>query len=308
MIPFGKFAPALQATESRFRPTLVLHVYFDETGTHAGSTVISIFGLIGTEDAWKDAEQKWIARKAKDGIGTFHSFDCNHGNGEFSGPEWKRPRRDLLMSDLAEIVGNSEIYQIGISLPKKGWKKVTDQRFKERYQNPYHFCFEHAVMAANLWSDDFANSEPVAIVFANQDEYAELSKIFAEILPGLKSLEGIASIAFSTPQKMVPLQIADLSAYITGRRFLRRHLPTTPLDLKLLGNNAAKQMLKFFDDAFLLRLAEALRTGDVTDTFRSPKLGLYRARKADEQVREERKSWGLLPSIKAAINKFKKRR
>jgi hypothetical protein len=309
MIPFREFAPALHATGCHFRPTLVLHAYFDETGTHSGSPLVSILGLIGTEDAWKDAEQKWIFRKDKDSVEKFHSFDCNHGKGEFSGSDWKRPRRDVLMSDLAKIVGDSELHQLGFSLPLRAWEKVNDQKFKERYQNPYHFCFEHAVMAANLWSEDFANREPVAIVFAHQDEYAEMSKIFAEILPGLGSLEGVASIAFSTPQKMVPLQMADLVAYTVGRRWLRGKSPLTPLEQKLLGKNKeSKQLFKTGDAAFLLRIAEANRAGQGTAIFHSQKWHAYLQRRVDEQARQERKGWGLLSTVKAAINKFKRRR
>ena len=307
MIPFVKFAPVLQATENRFRPTFVLYAYYDETGTHRTSKVVSIFGLIGNEAAWTDAQDKWVVRKDRNGIKVFHTYDCNVGDGEFCG--MPRPQRDLLKSDLAEIVGRSDLHELGVTVARKDWESVTYEPFKRRYQTPYHLCLENAVILAMEWSKEHANEEPVSVVFAQQDEYAEFSEALIDFLMKTKMSKIVSSIAISTPEKMVALQVADLAANLTGRRLLNRNKALTPLDKKFVGDGSriSKDMLKILGPPFMSAVVKSLQTGAVDERVRSHKLLAFYARKADEQLRKERKIWGLLPSIKAAINKFRKR-
>jgi len=308
MIPFAEFAPALQATGNCFRPTLVLYAYYDETGTHGTSKAVSVFGLIGNEAAWADAQNKWVARKDEDGIKVFHTYYCNVGEGEFC--NMPRPKRDLLKSDLAEIVGHSDLYELGVSVVRKDWESVTYERFKRRYQTPYHLCFENAVILAMEWSKEHANEEPVSVVFAQQDEYAEFSEALIDFLLKTKMSKIVSSIAISTPEKMVALQVSDLAANLTGRRLLNRNKALTPLDKKFVGDGSrnSKEMLKILGAPFMSAAVKRLQTGDVDERVTSHKLQTFYAQKEEAGVRKERKSWGLPQSIKSAINKFKKRR
>jgi hypothetical protein len=265
----------------------------------------SAYCLIGNEEAWKGVEEKWIARKDEDRIKVFHSFDCRTGKKEFC--YLPRPKRDLLMSDLAEVVGQSELYSVGLTVKRRDWENVTNEAFKIRYQTPYHLCFENAVIGATEWSKQHANREPVSVVFARQDEYKEFSDALIDFLMKTTMSEIVASIAISTPEKMVPLQVADLAANLTGRRFLARNRPLSPLDKKFAGNNrTSKEMLKIIDTKSMLGIVEALQAGN-SERRRSTKLSAFYTRKADQESRRQRKSWGLLPTVQAAVNKIRRK-
>lgn len=162
----------------------MLYAYFDETGTHGTSLAVGVFGLIGAERAWDSLRKKWIARLAEDDIKLFHAFDCKRGKNEFR--HWNNTKRNLLINDLAEIVGNSQLDQIGMGVGLADWRRITDPRFKNRYKTPYHFCFEGCILLAMGWSSDHANGKSTAAIFAEQDEYRELSIVLAEALLQVK--------------------------------------------------------------------------------------------------------------------------
>jgi hypothetical protein len=303
---------AIHPTASQLRPTLVLFARFDETGTHAGSSALGILGLIGNEAAWTDAEQKWVARKGEDGVDTFHTYDCKTHRGEFSGPEWEQPRRDRLLFDLASIIGQSDLSALGFMVLTKDWNEISDPIFKKRYQTAYHFCFEAALLACVQWSEQFANNEQVAVVFAQHDQYEKFSAILSESLLKVKMLKGVTSITFSTPEKMVALQLADMTANLNGEYFSNKPKLMNKFCAALDRNGAKRprELMKFFDAKSFEKIVKQFSNPD--ERFSSRKLDNYLAKKnsekEDKRIRKQRVSWGLLPTVKAAVERFRPRK
>jgi hypothetical protein len=250
--------------------------------------------------------KKWRTRKGKDGIKTFHANHCKTQNGEFLG--WQKPRADRLMLDLAKVIGNSDLYIIGMTVLMKDWENFHDEVFKRRYQTPYNFCFEGILGGCQLWSEHSANNEPVAIVFAQHQEYGKLAAILAEDLIKTKELKNIASITFSTPEKMVSLQLADLTANLVGERSVTQHLPASSFFKNLYGSpRKQKNYILKLGDTKLFK--EALQMfANPHDRFNSPKFKALLAQQDEKKLREQRKSWGLLPTVKAAVEKFRPRK
>ncbi len=72
----------------------MLTAYFDDSGTHAGSDVILMGGLIAHEDEWKVLEAEWKTALGEFGLRRMHMSHCESRKGEFAAFERPRPRQD----------------------------------------------------------------------------------------------------------------------------------------------------------------------------------------------------------------------
>ena len=73
--------------------------YFDDSGSHTDSEIVTIGGVIGTPQQWNDFDKRWKALLAeplpgKPKLRMFHLSHCNAREGEFqaySDAEYARP-------------------------------------------------------------------------------------------------------------------------------------------------------------------------------------------------------------------------
>lgn len=201
----------------------MLTAYFDETGTHKQARLTGLSGFIAPAEIWGKIESNWDARlKAEESeyrVKVYHAVDCFHGSNEFKNRTyWSRLRRELLTSDLAEILASNGISAISSALLQADWDDVSENlasdAFRQRFPSAYHLCFEHCVQQAFSWSEQFAKGAPVAFVFAEQNEYQEQAQqILRAYQASSQRGSKIASINFASPKKVIPLQAADLMAY-----------------------------------------------------------------------------------------------
>jgi hypothetical protein len=197
----------------------LLAAYFDESGMHAGSRACGIAGFVAKPAVWQRIEDQWQARLRQDSVKVFHAVDCENGTGECSDlTYWNRARRSWLMGDLAQILAGSPIRMVSTVLVMKAWDSVVtyNKPFHERYRNPYSFCFEMVAENAIEWSQQHADSEPIAFCFASHPEHGPRANLVADGLEQSISYgKVIASLTFSTPEKLPLLQTGDLLAYET---------------------------------------------------------------------------------------------
>ncbi len=153
--PILEFAYATRGTRSGVMAMLV--AYFDESGTHDRSKVVSIAGLVGDTKEWARLEAPWAENLATSRIEVFHASERQ---GLSDG------LRESLIAGLCIAIGNRDLTVIGGSLLVADWEAYAPQAMKESYHSPYHFCFEFTMQQINQWSEDHANNEPVALVFA----------------------------------------------------------------------------------------------------------------------------------------------
>lgn len=67
--------------------------YFDESGTHDGSTALVISGWVADDEQWRAFEPEWKRLLADFGISMFHTRDFNHGRREFESWKGDYPRQ-----------------------------------------------------------------------------------------------------------------------------------------------------------------------------------------------------------------------
>ena len=71
-VRIADLADCLHPRSSVWRSMALLHAYFDESGTHAGSRVVAIAGWVAAKGEWTALEAEWQA------VLTAHSGDRDH--------------------------------------------------------------------------------------------------------------------------------------------------------------------------------------------------------------------------------------
>lgn len=189
----------------------MLVAYFDESGTHDHSKVVSICGLVGTAIEWSRLERPWRENLATARVSCFHATDCAMGRREFQGMD--RPLRDALSRGLSLALADRELAIIGGAVYRDDWNQCAPKHMKDAYRDPYHLCFALALQQLSEWSDKYAGGDPVALVFARQQQFNAYSEKIHELVNGGEHYRHIGSLSFSRPECLIQLQAADHLSY-----------------------------------------------------------------------------------------------
>lgn len=183
----------------------MLAAYFDESGTHDNSLVVSIAGLVGHMRDWHRLEAPWKRNLKTSRIEVFHASARPDG---MSDGLW-----GSLKNGLADAIHDQELTVIGTSLSRRDWDLCATQGFRDVYHNnPYHFCFAVTMQQINRWSNMHAGGEPVALVFAEQKEYETAAKETYELYRHSDEYDKLGTFTWGKPQCLIQLQAADLVA------------------------------------------------------------------------------------------------
>jgi hypothetical protein len=212
--------PVLEFARSIGAKSLAMLVgYFDDSGTHAGSPVCLLAGLISNTLYWDRLERDWKDRlltRRNQGITWFHAFDCEHGFDEFK--TTPRPLRESFAFGLSNVICKYTDGIVGLSsaVRRDDWNTHAPEFLKKRcHSEPYNFVVEHCLQQIAKWSIDQVNSEPVALVFAKRREADAMSEAIHWVYRNGETyqLPGLGALSLADPRLVVQLQAADLFAY-----------------------------------------------------------------------------------------------
>src|SRR3954466_11795718 len=80
----------------------IAHAYFDESGTHAASSVLCVAGYAFQKREARMMAREWSAVLRRYGVPFFHMADCAHGNDHFA--SLARQQRIDLAKSLIDII------------------------------------------------------------------------------------------------------------------------------------------------------------------------------------------------------------
>lgn len=190
---------------------MLLKAYFDDAGTHKRSEVKGLGGLIGTEDAWTALEDDWgpvIDDYRPYGLTAFHAYDCEVGDGDFQNIQ--RPIREAISRKFARIIRtHKQLRPIWSAVVQEAWDQEADSDFIDRYKTPFGLCFEWCIQQASNWSTQYAGGSPIALVFSEQNDFADrMNEVFGYYL-GAKRYAPLRTLTFGSYRDLRPLQAAD---------------------------------------------------------------------------------------------------
>ena len=198
----------------------MLRVYFDESGHPADSPVVSVAGVVSTEQGWCAFEEQWeVVLKRYRVCGGLHMKDYAHRRGEFSG--WTDGQREQFARELVSILRQHVCFGFECSLPMAHWNEVMRDKLVTRLQKrgPLMFLFRcclDAIQETNLLPQE----EPIACQFeSNEFIVGAATTTFEEWRKEFGQQNRFPQFGFLQKGTIHGLEAADLLAY-EGRKEL----------------------------------------------------------------------------------------
>lgn len=191
---------------------VVLKAFFDDSGTHDGSDVIVMAGLIAHEDAWATFEPKWAAALKDFGIDKMRMSACEGARKPFCALD--RFQRDRIIAVFSDIVISSDACMLGSSVSAEVWKSVAAKTsLSSTFAHPLDFLYNVCMrQALETHSKRRGISEPVAVFFDSREENLPF---WSKLGNGYQSRWNgkVAGYSFVKMIDVLPLQAADMIAY-----------------------------------------------------------------------------------------------
>jgi len=195
----------------------VLEAFFDESGTHAKSTIVVVAGALAKQDDWIVIMQEWLSTLSEFDVPFFHASELAAFQGPFK--DWREPRRRQFLSDLIDILNDHDVIYVTVGVNRALYENVR-QEFRNVDLGPYGFCCMCAVGEVIQYVNK-ANLGTVAVVFgAGQKFESQPSTVgLRDELehPGVKDYYKLDSLTQATTVNARQLEIADLIAYESYR-------------------------------------------------------------------------------------------
>jgi hypothetical protein len=127
---------------------LMLRAYFDDSGSHAGSEIVTIGGLVGTAQQWDRFDKKWKALLAeplpgKPQLRKFHLSHCNSQESEFQG--YSDAECDAVTHDFRQILIDCGVISTASSIDKRAWDELVVGSMREWLGNALDVCVENCL-------------------------------------------------------------------------------------------------------------------------------------------------------------------
>jgi hypothetical protein len=249
-IDIRELARALLPHTSRHKVIALLSAFFDETGIHAGAPVTFVAGFIGTDDQWAKV--------------------CDHWDVEMNGEVFHYKTMCLeeeRLDRLAVILASSELQVIAAGFCGD-WNKAISHKpdWKNRFPSCYHFALETCVDQMDQWAAEGWNSEPIALMFSRQNEYAKRAEEIWRTFRGNGLWNNFVSFAYGDPETVLQLQPADMIAYETFQCMQSNAAETCqkwPLVKRLLAKGAPLLGNYMTTESFIQNMEESDRKGRI---------------------------------------------
>jgi hypothetical protein len=194
----------------------MLRAYFDDSGTHTDAPVITVGGVIGTDDQWQKFSEMWAAllRNPIDNkrpIKAFSLWDCQNAQNEFRG--YSRAESDFLTGQVRQIIKSSGIIGYAAGIDKSAWDELVTADRRQNMGPAETFCLTRCVRDTLKASKiHFGREAEIAIVYDLGRKHRIPSRI--ENFDWSRGIDGPKVVSFTWDQvaKVWPLQAADMIA------------------------------------------------------------------------------------------------
>jgi hypothetical protein len=126
---------------------MILTGYLDESGTHDGSPVTVMGGVIARTDQWAAFDVKYGLVKKKYGFNVFHTKKFKSRSGDFAG--WSDEKLSLLYWELATLTSTAFIEGVALSLDNAAYDaeyKSGEKPRRARLDSKYGLCFRDCLL------------------------------------------------------------------------------------------------------------------------------------------------------------------
>jgi hypothetical protein len=191
----------------------MLYAYFDDSGTHGVSPVVSVGGLIGTSAQWALFNKTWeILLKnplGKQSLPSFGLSDCRGRRHHFR--DYSDAEVDAITHDFRELIKNSGVKAVASAIDKKAWDDLVVGPIRRTMGEAEPFCIVNCVNCALSYATSQGETD-VAVFYDQGRESPELHRIRKLFIGQTRTPARIASFEFAFVAGCYPLQGADMTA------------------------------------------------------------------------------------------------
>lgn len=216
--------------------------YFDESGKFADHSIVAFCGLMNTVERWETFKPEWRYCLRHHGITSLHmSKGALNFKRQFSAKRPALGREDRIKVLSTFIVAIKQHVELGVvaDMDVRAYKNLKSH-IQQKVGDPYFVSFKTALIKTL----DYVKPTPdsiLSVMCDDEEQYAPLCyKLFNKVrreYPALRKL--LSSICFGDDELILPLQAADLLAYIvrseSARKFHGVHSECDELYAKLLS-------------------------------------------------------------------------
>jgi hypothetical protein len=201
----------------------MLRAYFDDSGTHEGSKIVVVAGIMGTESELLSLEL--LSREIlndpvcglRPAIAEFHAHDCFESKGGFQG--WRRPETDFFRYQLRQSIIKSHVSAYGIAYFKEDWDDIIQGGLRNLFGNAEGNAVRNCFVRALKWAKANCFDRELSFIFDQSDDTARKRDVLAVYDAFRRHGEEIklSGVSFLNSQKALHLQAADMFAWEFNR-------------------------------------------------------------------------------------------
>jgi len=239
---------------------VILTAYLDESGTHAGSPVTVMAGMLANAQQWDAFDATFQRLKRKHHFQIFHTKKFKKKDGDFHG--WNDGQCLHLMSDLAHLTASSFTEGVSVTLDNADYElefRGGEKPRKMRLDSRYGFCFRNCLIFFALEGIKRVHRGRLPklhfVLESGHKNAGDALRIFNEMKAELESFgcDMLAELVFADKDKCDPLMMADFlahMAYMMGQSGGRapdhwRVVPDTTTALKMRRGESGITHLRF---------------------------------------------------------------
>lgn len=200
LLPNGRYALSLA------------QVFFDESGSHAGSPVLCVAGYVFVSDRLKRFNDEWSCFLDEYGLTHFHMVDCAHGANEFK--EMSKDDRASVAKKCIEAVKKYASRGIGVMVAEQTYDELMP--YHPKLGGAYSYCIWQCLHGYKAWRTETGFSGDTAFVFESghkSEAEANHTMNLSLAVPSGQNFLGYVSHTFADKRKFPGLQAADILAW-----------------------------------------------------------------------------------------------
>jgi hypothetical protein len=221
------------------RRFVILTSYFDESGTHDGSPVTIMAGIMGNGGQWLRYQAKLNRLKARYGFRVFHAKEFKSLTGQFAG--WSREKCAAFLKDF-HATGADLMEGVTCAISNSAFEQEYrggDAPRKLRLDTKYGLCFRNSLVhltanaARRLGSHRKFGETTMRVVLERGHKNAgDAERIFYEVKKDIKAAgcNLLSTITFAGKDGCDPLMLADMLAHTAYMTELDGQEPPTDND------------------------------------------------------------------------------
>ncbi|HSL22954.1 MAG TPA: DUF3800 domain-containing protein [Vicinamibacterales bacterium] len=215
--------------------------YFDESGTHAGATVLSVGGYMAPAEGWAAFDVEWQQALSDYAIEYFRMADFENRQGQFR--NWPTNRRVHRLSRLLTIINRHTTASAGMSVDRVAYERIFPDALKEKVRGPYGLALKGCLASLKRLSKRVKWTDAIQVVFDfGADEAGTIEQETLRVINDNPDESRYLDVRFERKRHVSRLQAADIAAYDMCKEVAR-----------VLGHHGRKQrkLMERFRERYL---------------------------------------------------------